>query len=374
MCRAGPGSKAVSLPLPTPGCWRSPRLHAWPLLIRPGSSSEDTFSLTAPSISLMFSHSTSQHPVSLMPLPFPLSASISFIYLFPHAPTLESKLHKNRNFCLTHSCSCRASPHPWNTVGTKYLLTEEIGRNIAIRDSQSKYMVPLRRRWRQTDTWLEEWSESPGASHVGFHHGLNSEPNVLSQTSQRVSCSLHFLWLRLNCSLLSRLGQGQGDQHCTLPGQAGLTEASQGAHFQIPTGWCSPPSFAEGTKMCGSLKPSLGIFIWSLLHPCLPPGPKEPTFLSRAPGPCRRLFPLWEPWRVGGYVSAPVCPAVKGFPGCSVVKNPPASAGDAGLFPGVREIPRGGSGNPLQYSCLENPMDRRAWWATVRGVTKSQTT
>ena len=35
-------------------------------------------------------------------------------------------------------------------------------------------------------------------------------------------------------------------------------------------------------------------------------------------------------------------------------------------------IPRGGNGNPLQYSCLENPMDRRAWWATVHGVSKSQ--
>ena len=48
-------------------------------------------------------------------------------------------------------------------------------------------------------------------------------------------------------------------------------------------------------------------------------------------------------------------------------------AGDAGLIPGLGRPPGGGHGNPLQYSCLENPMDRGAWWATVQGVAKSQT-
>ena len=58
-----------------------------------------------------------------------------------------------------------------------------------------------------------------------------------------------------------------------------------------------------------------------------------------------------------------------------VVKSLPASAGDirdAGLIPGLGRSPGGGHGNPLQYSCLENPMDREAWQATVLGVTKSQ--
>ena len=57
-----------------------------------------------------------------------------------------------------------------------------------------------------------------------------------------------------------------------------------------------------------------------------------------------------------------------------VVKAPPASAGDAGdlgLIPGSGRTPRGGHGNPLQYSCLENPMDRGAWRAAVRGVAES---
>ena len=49
------------------------------------------------------------------------------------------------------------------------------------------------------------------------------------------------------------------------------------------------------------------------------------------------------------------------------------NAGDTGSIPGLGRSPRDGTGNPLQYSGLENPMDRGAWWATVHGVTKSQT-
>jgi len=59
-----------------------------------------------------------------------------------------------------------------------------------------------------------------------------------------------------------------------------------------------------------------------------------------------------------------------------VVKNPPPSAGDLRdtvSIPGSGKSPGGEHGNPLQYSCLENPMDRGAWQATVHGVTKSQT-
>ena len=56
-----------------------------------------------------------------------------------------------------------------------------------------------------------------------------------------------------------------------------------------------------------------------------------------------------------------------------MVKTPAASAGDVGSIPGLGRSSGGGNGNPLQYSCLENPMDRDAWWAIVHGVTKSQT-
>ena len=62
-----------------------------------------------------------------------------------------------------------------------------------------------------------------------------------------------------------------------------------------------------------------------------------------------------------------------GFPGGTVGKNLPASAGDEGSIPGSGRSSRGGNGNPLKHSCLENPKDRGAWWATVYGVTKSST-
>ena len=48
-----------------------------------------------------------------------------------------------------------------------------------------------------------------------------------------------------------------------------------------------------------------------------------------------------------------------------MVKNPPANAGDAGSIRGLGRLPGGGNGDPLQYTCLGNPMDRGAWWATV---------
>ena len=58
------------------------------------------------------------------------------------------------------------------------------------------------------------------------------------------------------------------------------------------------------------------------------------------------------------------------IPGGSVIKNLPANAGDSGLIPGLGRSPEEGNGNPLQYSCLQSPMDRGAWWATVQGVAR----
>ena len=67
---------------------------------------------------------------------------------------------------------------------------------------------------------------------------------------------------------------------------------------------------------------------------------------------------------------------MRDFPGSTVVKNPPGSVGDPrdmGLILGSGRSPGEGNGNPLQYSCLENPMDRGAWRATVHEVTKNRT-
>ena len=62
-----------------------------------------------------------------------------------------------------------------------------------------------------------------------------------------------------------------------------------------------------------------------------------------------------------------------GFPGGSEVKPSACNAGDLGSIPGLGRSPGEGNGNPLQYSRLENPMDKGAWWATVHGVIKSWT-
>ena len=90
---------------------------------------------------------------------------------------------------------------------------------------------------------------------------------------------------------------------------------------------------------------------------------------------CYTVSPCWL-----SILNTAVCTCL-GFPGGSVVKNPPVNAGDAGdvdLITGLGrslgwEDPLGGNGSPPQYSYLENPMVRRVWWAIVHGVAKSQT-
>ena len=60
-----------------------------------------------------------------------------------------------------------------------------------------------------------------------------------------------------------------------------------------------------------------------------------------------------------------------GVPGGSVSKESTCNAGDLGSIPGSGRAPEEGNGNPVQYSCLENPMNGKAWWAAVHGVTES---
>ena len=114
---------------------------------------------------------------------------------------------------------------------------------------------------------------------------------------------------------------------------------------------------------------------------------KQPLLLETPPVPVKLLLPgsppLWTPlphlffpWNkcpesVDGITNA-YRPG-RGFPHSSVSKESACNAGDLGLIPGLGRSPGEGNGNPLQYSCLENPMGRRAWWATVHGVTKSRT-
>jgi len=75
----------------------------------------------------------------------------------------------------------------------------------------------------------------------------------------------------------------------------------------------------------------------------------------------------WEdPWRRNRLPT----PVFLSLSGGSVGKESACNAGDLASIPGWERSPGGGHGNPLQYSCPENPMDRGAWWATVRGVTR----
>ena len=78
--------------------------------------------------------------------------------------------------------------------------------------------------------------------------------------------------------------------------------------------------------------------------------------------------PFFCYWLVGDSIQVP-----QGFPGSSDSKESACNAGDTGSIPGSGRSPGEGNGNPLQCSCPKNPMDRRAWWATVCGVSKNGT-
>ena len=69
---------------------------------------------------------------------------------------------------------------------------------------------------------------------------------------------------------------------------------------------------------------------------------------------------------IGGFLRDCIF-VLKGFPGGAEVKVSACNMGDLGSIPGSRRSPGEGNGDPLQYSCLKNPLDGRAWWATVRG-------
>ena len=85
----------------------------------------------------------------------------------------------------------------------------------------------------------------------------------------------------------------------------------------------------------------------------------------------------WGTWKPGFFQTVPYvlnAGVLCNLPGGSAAKNSPANAGDMGSISGLGRSPREGNVNPLQYSCLGNLVDRGAWWATVHGVTESDTT
>ena len=120
---------------------------------------------------------------------------------------------------------------------------------------------------------------------------------------------------------------------------------------------------------------------WIRTHPKNPSGiePMSPALgggffiMSSQGSPTETHFKCFlEPKLKGDFRLS--IPYVWGFHSGWVIKNVPANAGDAGSIPGLRRSPGEGNGNPLQYACLENPMNRGAWWATVQGVAKESDT
>ena len=115
-----------------------------------------------------------------------------------------------------------------------------------------------------------------------------------------------------------------------------------------------------------------------------PPGLQQPIYLASLSSAAPSSYEdpsLRDAWRQGLHESwseykLPIYPYlwnVRDFPGGSDGKASVYNAGDRGLSPGLGRSPGEENGNPLQYCCLENPMDREAWYATVYGVAKSRT-
>ena len=114
----------------------------------------------------------------------------------------------------------------------------------------------------------------------------------------------------------------------------------------------SSPSLPRGQRSCGTS------LTWTSLVPSMGPDPENPG--------SRQVKQTGK--RIASHTFHHT-----GFPGGSDGKESACNAGGLDLIPGSGRSPGGGHGNPLQYSCLENPMDRGAWRATVHGVAKSLT-
>ena len=156
-----------------------------------------------------------------------------------------------------------------------------------------------------------------------------------------------------------------------------------------PSPSLSPTVFRPLLPHSFHLPPSL-----SLMHTCThfslssmwAPSKKNSHLPTRQEESSHQELNCWAPWSHTSQtlelqenkfeLFKPICGILLGFPDSTVVKNPPANAGDIGdkdSIPGSGRSPGEGTDNLLQYSCLENPMDRGTWWPTVHGVTKSQT-
>ena len=134
----------------------------------------------------------------------------------------------------------------------------------------------------------------------------------------------------------------------------------------------APPTLSHSTLHCHTFFSRFRVnHFFPVIHP-------RDHLLHHPPSPVRANCHLWlsSPTHQIPQIMA-VLPFHWASQGALVVKNPPANAGDlrdVGSIPRLGRSPGGGCGNPLHYSRLENPMDRGAWRAKVRGVAESDTT
>ena len=144
----------------------------------------------------------------------------------------------------------------------------------------------------------------------------------------------------------------------TAPAETGLHMPWSTGHLMKESARSSQCSAIEASQLRS--QPSRGSESWHRLLNCAPSRFLIPRIVKH----CKIagiLYPLWR-----GFCNSNKSLGV--FLGGSLVKNPPASTGDAGSIPGSGRSPGEGNSNPLQYSCLENSTDRGAWWATVQGL------
>ena len=161
-------------------------------------------------------------------------------------------------------------------------------------------------------------------------------------------------------AIISAVFPEQGNELCS---EHLVIERSRARYFQIsrlirslPISSCGMATTISGAETVKKLS-TQGVDITWYISGCKP-ALKTPSPASLT----RHLEILRSVWR-------------DGFPDGAVVKSPPGNAGDTrdvGPSPGLGRSPGGGHGNTLQCSCLGNPMQRGAWWATVHGVTKSR--
>ena len=223
--------------------------------------------------------------------------------------------------------------------------------------------------WRQGKardmcTWLSLW-----VCLVSFF----SMRHILIDTSPRCSIVLPGIWVSLSRMGTPLIDALQNSCQTHFLGSS-LVSRIQTYCLQHQCLWVKTGSPPYQMPLCRSVPAFTGT---SETRPKMLTGPPSLPLHTQPLLPVSRsLLPCWGRAAVAG-LCFPIGSVLCCFPGGSSGKEPTADAGDvrvAGSIPGLGSSPGEGHGNPLQYSCLVNPMNRGAWWATVHRVAESDST